>query len=1068
MSRSGWGAVGAPGAGARRRRAGRALASAGVAAALLVGAGGLVPAHAGGGGTGEYTASVTITKGGDRTGRSQVSGLAGADFELYRVSDASTITGGTLAGSCTTAADGTCTVRVTARGASYFYARETSAPAGWTAIEEWGRDALLRHNTGRMDSGRSSVTLPGPGRTWPDVRANNSAPAKCGLNLGLVMDTSSSIDDERLAVFRTAARGIVGTLANTPSRISLSRFDDDAAPVLPLTSVASGDGVGRLQDAIASVDGSGWTNWDEALWESVNPDLDVLLFLTDGDPTQNMAGTGNGSVRLRDLEEAVHSANAVKKAGTQLVAVGIGITATGSVKRLNLISSPGNTYTVGWDQLAGRLKELASGQCEGRLTIQKQVRDHDGTPLTSAAEVNGWSFAGSASAGTLGTFAPTSTVNGLPGFTSASLAAPAGSTPTVTLTETLRPGYRFADASCTVDGQQVAVTKDVATGRFSFPGRSGAVMNCVVVNRKQAPPLADLVLTKTASTAYARGYTWALAKDVDSHHFEVGPDGRARATYSVTVTPSVASTGNYTVSGRITVANPNAVAVTGVDVRDSLDHAGCTVADGTGRTVPAQGSIVLDYTCADPAGAPTGTGTNTATATWDASRYPGSSGRATGSAAYDYAAATVTTTHGRALVTDSMVDIDGTGGNGVVLEAADGPRTFTYTRELTAPAGECREHVNTATVQPLGAGGRTGSTAASDSETVTVCAEAEPVVAVTAGGDLARGHAWSIEKQADATERTVDPATGTATFRYTVTVRAGAATTTAGKVAGTVTVRNPNTYPEGALSGTVSLSETFGGGAVCTLADGAALTLAPGRSAELAYACTFASTPAQQGSVTATFGWDPAGGATAATVTGAAQATLGVSAETDKVVDVVDDQTVPGRRVVLAEDLVWEPGLVRTYTYDLAVAGGAPGSCAAWTNTASVDLTSGADPGAQSTVRACTPEVLPVQSYGRATGSVRASCQGTVTAALRNESGATVRYTLRVGARTKQVSLASLDARKVQLRGPAGARVRLKIGSKVLDRARVPKRCTPPEELPHTGVRTEVAARVAALVHWLG
>ncbi len=703
-----------------------------------------------------------------------------------------------------------------------------------------------------------------------------------------------------------------------------------------------------------------------------------------------------------------------------------------------------------------------SGQCESKLTVQKRVRDLDGTWLTSPEEVNGWNFTGSASVGAVGTFPATATVDGAAGFTSTTYTGPQGAAPTITIQETMKPGYYFYGAQCTVGGKSVRVDEDAESATFSFKGKSGAAMKCIVKNKKKPTPLADLSVSKTAATSYARDWEWAIVKDVDSHRIYVGPDGTARATYSVTVTPSPGATGNFRVFGAITVTNPNAVDFTDVSIADQLSDASCTIeGGGDGRTVPAHGTLVVEYSCDDPAGTPTGSGTNRATVTWNAANYPDTDGQASGEAPYSYADATVETTNGSAWVTDSMVDIDGTGPDGVLMQAADGPRTFTYTRDLTSPPGECTEYPNTATVQPIsGQGPRSGGV--SDTETVTVCAEAAPVIDVTVVGDLERTYPWSIVKDVDATRRTVDAATGTATFTYTVTVRAGERTTSGHRVAGVVTVANPAEYAEGALSGTVSLANTFGDGTVCTAA-GAGVTVAPGATATVPFTCTLGAAAAEGGAVTASFAWDPPGEATSATVNDSAHAVLGVRAETNKVVDVIDDKTVPGQRIVLAEDLVWEPGLVRTYTYDLTLAGGAEGACVAWTNTAFVDLTVGADPSDQAMVEACGTEVLPGESYGKAVGSLKVSCQGTVTAKMLNESGERVRYSLKVGKRTKHVTVGSLKAKRVQMRGAPRARATLKIGSRVLDRVRVPKRCRAPETLPETGLRTAATARMASL-----
>ena len=167
----------------------------------------------------------------------------------------------------------------------------------------------------------------------------------------------------------------------------------------------------------------------------------------------------------------------------------------------------------------------------------------------------------------------------------------------------------------------------------------------------------------------------------------------------------------------------------------------------------------------------------------------------------------------------------------------------------------------------------------------------------------------------------------------------------------------------------------------------------------------------------------------------------------------VDDKTVAGQRVVLEQALTWSPGLVRSWTYDLALVGSAPGLCTTYTDTATLDQPSGTDPSASATVRACTPEVLPAQAFGRAAGSVTASCRGTVRTRLSNRTSEPVTYRLRVGDVVRRITVRSLSQKKLRTQGPALATVTLKVGPTRLDRIRIPQRCQPPVVLPDTGLR---------------
>jgi hypothetical protein len=343
------------------------------------------------------------------------------------------------------------------------------------------------------------------------------------------------------------------------------------------------------------------------------------------------------------------------------------------------------------------------------------------------------------------------------------------------------------------------------------------------------------------------------------------------------------------------------------------------------------------------------------------------------------------------------------------------------------------------------------STPAGASE--TWAEEAPLTTAVTASGTVARTYSWSIEKSADAAVRSTD-STGRATFLYTVSAKAGAASDAGWALTGTVTVTNPNGW---AVVADVDAATTLGGGSSCTVTGGDDVVVPPSGSTPgevvLPYACSFTSAPASSGTVTATATWDPAGEATTASAGSSAPASFAVTSETDRTVAVVDDKTVPGQRVVLDPSVTWAPGLVRTYTYDLALLGGAPGACASYANTAAVDRASGTDPSAVVTVQACTPEVLPAQAFGRAVGGVHATCRGTVRTRMSNRTDGPVAYKLRIGNRVHRIVVKSLRQKKFVTSGPARAMVTLKVGSTRLDRARIPQRCEVPELLPSTGLR---------------
>ena len=126
----------------------------------------------------------------------------------------------------------------------------------------------------------------------------------------------------------------------------------------------------------------------------------------------------------------------------------------------------------------------------------------------------------------------------------------------------------------------------------------------------------NLVVTKTVDPTFSRHFDWALTKDVDQTSV-VTDAATATFTYTVRATKSAAIDGDYKVVGTISVVNPNTYAISGAKVVDEVSNGGtCVVANGTGRTIPARGTLNVDYTCTW-AGAPTAAnGANRATVSY--------------------------------------------------------------------------------------------------------------------------------------------------------------------------------------------------------------------------------------------------------------------------------------------------------------------------------------------------------------------------------------------------------------------------------------------------------------------
>ncbi len=132
-----------------------------------------------------------------------------------------------------------------------------------------------------------------------------------------------------------------------------------------------------------------------------------------------------------------------------------------------------------------------------------------------------------------------------------------------------------------------------------------------------------LTVEKTAAGTSAIQHSWAIDKQVkvagasdatygDNAVLNLPDGGNGSFTWKVTVTHSQTQT--YAVTGKITLKNSGTVAVSGVDVSDSLPGAAIDCGNGqsTGVTVPANGSVDCAYRVAPG----TQVANNTATATW--------------------------------------------------------------------------------------------------------------------------------------------------------------------------------------------------------------------------------------------------------------------------------------------------------------------------------------------------------------------------------------------------------------------------------------------------------------------
>ncbi|HUR13678.1 MAG TPA: prealbumin-like fold domain-containing protein [Mycobacteriales bacterium] len=452
---------------------------------------------------------------------------------------------------------------------------------------------------------------------------------------------------------------------------------------------------------------------------------------------------------------------------------------------------------------------------------------------------------------------------------------------------------------------------------------------------------ANLTVTKTAAPAFGRAYVWDVAKVVDGDDSVEVPAGTTHAfPYKVTVS-NTHTDGTWTVTGQITVHNPNSVTFAGVDVTDAIDNGAgaCSVPGGSDVDVPPAG-VVLDYTCTYASAPSPAVGTNTATATWDAAAYFTTASSALGTAAVDFGAVEPSTSDQVVTVTDTLQGVLGT----LDAATAQNPTVYSYSVEQTAPEGSCASFPNTAsltTVRSVTEGLQVSQevvTLDSASASVTLCGGLPLGVGATAGGSLDRTFLWLIDKSVDDTDVTIDNGQ-TATFAYTVTVTPNGEVDSGYALSGTVTVDNPNDWED--ITANVTVGTDLGGGADCAVVDGEDVVIPKGDGVSFAYSCTFTGTPALTGTVTATATWDAAAAATSASSASApVPVSLVVATETDRTITVTDDKTDPANPVQLGT-WTFDDG-AHAFTYSLTKAGVAS-TCTDYTNIATIVETQQSD-----------------------------------------------------------------------------------------------------------------------------
>ncbi len=241
------------------------------------------------------------------------------------------------------------------------------------------------------------------------------------------------------------------------------------------------------------------------------------------------------------------------------------------------------------------------------------------------------------------------------------------------------------------------------------------------VQEDEVVPGKPLTITKDANGVYTNTYAWTVTKVVLGDSTVTQNGGTATFTYQVSVSHDGGTVSAISVTGTITVFNPNVddnddpVAVSDVDVTDSLsDGTDCDVTDGENVTL-TEIETHFAYSC-DLANLPQGALDNTAKVSWPEQFLDNGTFLAAGSADFKFKGVSFDET-----TVDDCVSVDDSlyGSLGTVCVGEANPTTFpTYTLTVNVPDSGCVSYDNTATFTT----DDTGATG-SDSKTVNVCGE---------------------------------------------------------------------------------------------------------------------------------------------------------------------------------------------------------------------------------------------------------------------------------------------------------------------------------------------------------
>ena len=267
-----------------------------------------------------------------------------------------------------------------------YYAREKTAPAGWSNIStlDWGGTSNKPYTSTATSvvSGTPTASADPGSVPFINERVNPTIQTSCrtGLNVLMVIDTSGSTNGYGLQ-YQAAANAFIAQLGGTNTTLKIASFASTSTPGTTPYDLSTAGGQTSAKNFVATIanagSGSGNTNWDAALQDASKAKVDVVVFITDGNPTTSQGGSGG----LADLTYGIASANLAKNpdkvnaSGDEQTIMAVGVGAGIALNNLQAISGPtvNKDYAVASKpgDLDALLQQLATTICPTDLAIKK-------------------------------------------------------------------------------------------------------------------------------------------------------------------------------------------------------------------------------------------------------------------------------------------------------------------------------------------------------------------------------------------------------------------------------------------------------------------------------------------------------------------------------------------------------------------------------------------------------------------------------------------------------------------------------------------------------------------------